>query len=97
MGFTDVLYGFFIGKELSVPMGQIIIFVVVNSLFLLYERHRAALLLSYGFVFFWGFVFNYTYFRDLLGGSTVGLQVYTFFGVFILILVAIGFILEDRD
>jgi hypothetical protein len=88
---------FLSSKELSVPLGQVILFVLVNSLCLLYGRYKLGLLVSYCFVLYWGFIFNFKYFTDLLGNTTFGMPIYVFSGVVMLVLVVIGFFVGDKD
>lgn len=81
----------------SVPFGQIIFFVVLNSLCLLFARYKLGLLLSYCFVFYWGFISNREHFIDKLGNTTWGLVVYALSGIFMVVIFIIGFFQSSRD
>jgi len=90
MDFQDPLSSFLSDKALSVPLSQVILFTLFMTLCLLFGRHKLGLMISYAFVFFWGFVFNRTYFIDLLGNTNSGLYAYTLFGFFMAVLAVVG-------
>ena len=90
-------YGFFSGKEFSVPLLEVIAFVIFNSMCLLFGRYRLGLVISYCFVFYWGFIFNMNNFVKMLDGTTWGLPVYGFFGVFMFAVAIIGFFVQGRE
>ena len=80
VNFQDPFTAFLADKSLSVPLSQVMLFALVITLTMLFNRHKLGLLVSYAFVFYWGFIFNRTYFIDMLGNNTTGLYVYTIFG-----------------
>ena len=84
-------------QRFSVPLGQVIIFVVVNSVCLLMGRHKLGLLVSYLFVFYWGYFFNREHLTDALGSTQWGLIVYIFAGVLMVIMTILGFFRDSRD
>lgn len=88
--FQDPLSAFLSDKTLSVPLSQVLFFTLLMTLCLLFGRHKLGLLISYSFVFFWGFVFNRSYFVDLLGNNSSGLYTYTFFGFLMAVLAVVG-------
>jgi hypothetical protein len=59
-------------------------FFVANSLCLLMGRFRLGLLLSYTFVFYWGFIYNREYLLGLLGKTEWGILLYVLSGAIIL-------------
>ncbi len=85
------------GGGLSVPFGQVLLFVVVNSFCLLFARYKLGLLITYCFVFYWGFILNREYFIDRWGNTSWGLIVYVFAGILMVIVFAIGFFQADRE
>lgn len=97
MEFINSLLNFFSGKEFSVPLGQVIIFVTINSFCLLFGKHKLGLLISYCFVIYWGFIFNHTYFMGIFEGTTWGLPVYIFSGVAMFILSVIGYFQDNKE
>jgi hypothetical protein len=88
--FQDPITSFLSDKSLSVPLSQVLLFTLLMTLCLLFGRHKLGLLVSYSFVFYWGFVFNRSYFIDLLGNTTTGLYTYTLFGFLMAVLAIIG-------
>ncbi len=90
MDFQDSVSAFLSDKSLSVPLSQVLFFTLLMTLCMLFGRHKLGLLISYAFVFFWGFVFNRSYFIDILGNTTLGLYSYTLFGFLMAVLAIIG-------
>ena len=88
--FQDPITAFLTDKSMSVPLGQVLLFALLLTLCMLFGRHKLGLLVSYAFVFFWGFIFNRNYFIDLLGNTSIGLYTYTLFGFFMAVLAVIG-------
>jgi hypothetical protein len=88
--FQDSITSFLSDKTFSVPLSQVILFTFLMTLCMLFGRHKMGLLVSYSFVFYWGFVFNRNYFIDLLGNTTFGLYTYTLFGFLMAVLAIIG-------
>jgi hypothetical protein len=82
-------------KDLSVPLGEVITFVFINSFCLLSGRFKLGLLISYCFVFYWGFLFNKNYFVDILGSTNLGLYVYALSGFAMIIIAIIGFLVKE--
>ncbi|HOJ71500.1 MAG TPA: hypothetical protein PK864_07415 [Syntrophorhabdaceae bacterium] len=87
---------FFIGKDFAVPIWEVMLLVVINSICLLLGRHRLGLIVSYLFVFYWGFIINRGYFIDFLGNMTWGLYIYAISGVFMLIVTVLGFFIKGN-
>jgi len=79
--FRDPITVFLADKAISVPMAQVMLFAVIMCFCLLLGRHKLGLLISYAFVFYWGFVFQRNYFIDLLGNTTSGMYLYAVSGV----------------
>ncbi|MEW6739522.1 MAG: hypothetical protein ACOYU2_01015 [Nitrospirota bacterium] len=91
MELTNGFMEFFSDKEFAIPLGQVVIFVIINSFCLLFGKHKMGLLISYCFVMYWGFIFNQTYFINILGKTSWGLTVYIFAGVVMFITIIIGY------
>jgi len=88
--FRDPITAFLSDKTMSVPMGQALIFMTLICLCMLFGRFRLGLLISYMFVYYWGFVFNRSYFVDILGQSTFGMYAYTISGFLMIGLAVMG-------
>lgn len=91
------LIGFFWDTTFSVPLAQVVVFVVLVSLCMLLSRFRVGLLITLGFVFFWAFVLNFRYFVDLLERRPWGLQVYALSGLLVFAVFLLGLFRERRD
>ena len=85
---------YFGDAELSVPLAQVILFTFLIAFCFFFGRHKLGLLISYSFVFYWGFVFNRQNFINMLGDSSLALYIYSVGGTFTAILVLIGFFKE---
>ena len=88
----------FYSTELAVPFFQIIIFLLFSTLLLLFGKVRMALLINYVFTFHWAYLFN----RDRL--MELGLNefdhytlIYFLFGIMIIILAILGFIVQKNN
>ncbi len=77
----SLIIEFFTGKEFSVPLWEVALLVVINSICLLLGRHRLGLIVTYFFVFYWGFILNRGLFTDMLGNMTCGLYLYGSSGI----------------
>jgi hypothetical protein len=88
--FENPFTAFFSDKSLSVPLSQVMLFALIITLCMLFGRHKMGLLVSYAFVFYWGFIFNRPYFIDMLGNNTMGLYAYTIFGFGMAVLSIVG-------
>nr|NIR55912.1 hypothetical protein [Nitrospinaceae bacterium]NIT83195.1 hypothetical protein [Nitrospinaceae bacterium]NIU45406.1 hypothetical protein [Nitrospinaceae bacterium]NIW06983.1 hypothetical protein [Nitrospinaceae bacterium]NIX35560.1 hypothetical protein [Nitrospinaceae bacterium] len=64
----------------AVPINQILLFVLIGSLCLLLGKHKVGLLISYGFVFYWGFILNRGYFMKELEQTQIGVYAYGVMG-----------------
>lgn len=91
------IWEFLNDKNFSVPLGQLVVFVVINSFCLLFGRYKLGLLLTYCFVFYWGFLFNKDYFVDMLGNTTWGLYIYAISGIAMSVTAMVGFFRESKD
>ncbi len=85
------------GKEFTIPVWEVILFVIIISACLLLGRNRMGLVASYCFVFYWGFISNMTNFTTMLGNSSWGMPLYVFSGFLMFIVAITGFFVESRD
>jgi hypothetical protein len=91
------LLQFLSGKDFSVPLWEIALLVLINSICLLLGRHRLGLIVAYFFVFYWGFIFNSRYFLNMLGDLTWGLYIYVVLGIVMAIIFLIGLFVKTRS
>ncbi len=85
------------GKEFTIPVWEVILFVIIISACLLLGRNRMGLVASYCFVFYWGFISNMTNFTTMLGNSSWGMPLYVFSGFLMFIVAITGFFVESKD
>ena len=90
-GFTEL----FSDQYFTIPAMQVVFFMLVNSLCLLFGRFKLGLLVSYCFAFYWGLVFNGSLFVDLWGNTTDGFTVYLVSGLAMLVIAVVGFFKND--
>ena len=88
--FNNPISSFLADKSMSVPLGQVLLFAFMLTLCLLFGRHKLGLMVSYAFVFYWGFIFIRSYFIDLLGNTSSGLYTYGIFGFLMAVLAIVG-------
>jgi hypothetical protein len=97
MDMAKDLIGFFSDTTFSVPLAQVVVFVLLITVCLLLSRFRVGLLITLGFVFFWSFVLNFRYFVDLLNHRPWGLQIYALAGLMMFAVILLGLFMERRD
>jgi hypothetical protein len=90
-------YGFLFEREFSIPLWEVAVFVGIVTFCLLFGRHRMGLLITYGFVFYWGFISNMSKFINMLENTEWGMPVYVFSGFLMFIVVLVGFWVESRS
>ena len=85
----------FSGMEFSIPLWELVLLVVISSICLLLGKHKAGLLTSCFFMFYWVFIFNWAYFVDALGNATIGFFLYCVAGFVMAGIVITGFFIES--
>jgi hypothetical protein len=90
------LYELSTGREFSIPLTEVTVFIIFISLCLLLGRHRLGLLTTYCFVFYWGFISNMNKFVDMLSSVSWGVPLYVFSGFLMFIVAVVGFWLDSR-
>jgi hypothetical protein len=83
--------------HLAIPFGQMLLFIIINSLCLLLGRYKLGLLISYCFVLFWGYISNRPYFIDTFGQTSWGLVVYALAGIAMVVIFIFGFFQSDKE
>ncbi|MCE5263800.1 MAG: hypothetical protein LLG97_09740 [Deltaproteobacteria bacterium] len=77
--------------QLTIPTFQLVLLLVLSTLALLIGRLRIALLITYGFILYWGYFLNMDLF---IGSEAVKMSGYTVayfaLGVLIVLLVLLG-------
>ena len=84
-------------KNISIPVVQMVLFIVVISISMLANKIKFGLIATYAFVFYWGFVFNRDFFINAVGDTSWGLYAYVFFGLGLAVLAIITFFSHPHD
>lgn len=95
MEFIQPILGFLADNEFSIPLSQVLTLIFLNTFCLLFGKHKLGLLVSYSFVFYWGFIFNRAHFVSILGENLIGLYVYAITGILMLVMALLGFLRES--
>ena len=77
----------FYSTEVTVPIFQIALLLLISTLALLFGRVKLALIANYVFTLYWGFLAN----EGFMAGSTFNTVSYFGFGLMVIILALIGF------
>ena len=97
MEHLNEIYLFLSQREFSVPLLEMCLFVSFISICLLFGRYRMGLLITYCFVFYWGFIFNIKDFITMLGETTSGMQIYIFAGIAMFFIAIISFFIHAKE
>jgi len=87
----------FYGKELTIPIFQIALLLLLSTIALLFGKVKLALLINYFFTLYWGYGLNMEY---LTRSGLKNLNSYTLFyfgfGLCIVIFALVGFVSPSR-
>jgi hypothetical protein len=81
--------------ELTIPVGQMILFIGLISFCLLFGRFKLGLSITFCFVFYWGFIYNKDVFFTDLESSSPYLLFYFFSGFLLILFALVAFMTED--
>ena len=87
--------GFLSATEFTIPVGQIIFYMLFSTFCFLFRKYKLGLMISFAFVFNWGFIHSSVNFIDMVGRPTLGLFVYLISGILITVLALVGFFHEE--
>ncbi len=87
---------FFYSTELSIPVIQIVLLLILSTLALLFGRKKLALIINYVFTVYWGYFLSINQLTDsgFKGGDSYAM-IYFGIGIVIVILALIGFLYHD--
>ncbi len=86
----------FYSTELSIPVIQIILLLILSTLALLFGRTKLALLINYVFTMYWGYFLSVDQFADSgLQGVSSYAMLYFGIGLVIVILAIVGFMSHE--
>lgn len=81
--------------ELTIPAWQMVLFVVMISVFMLARRYKLCLITTYMFTFYWGFFLYWTEFVRSIGSFPLAETLYVLFGLMILVFTLVAYFRED--
>lgn len=81
--------------EFTIPVLQIISYMLFSTLCFLIRKYKLGLMISFTFVFYWGFLHSSSSFVDMIGNVTLGYYLYLFFGFLIIFFAMLGFLQEE--
>ena len=93
---NDPISAFLADTSFCVPIGQVIFLIALISMCLLTRKFKLGLLLTYSFVFYWGFIFNHNYFINMLGKTSAAFYAYALLGLSMLAMSFLGFRDEEK-
>jgi len=82
--------------EFTIPVVQIICYMFISTLSFLIRKYKLGLIVSFTFVFYWGFLHSSSSFVDMIGDLTIGYYLYLFSGFLVITLALVGF-LQEKD
>jgi len=90
----DIMF-FLESTEVSIPVFQIVLLLILSTLSLLFGRMKLALLVNYIFTLYWGYMLN----RERIFGEGIEQinyfsSFYFLFGIFVVVLASIGFMTQ---
>ena len=83
---------FFSTIEVTIPLSQLVLLLVLTTLSLLFSKVKVALLVNYVFVLYWGYFLNPDLVANLMGESETVAMIYFGLGIGVAVLAMVGFI-----
>ena len=80
----------------TIPVVQIIFYMFLSTFCFFFRKYKLGLMISFAFVFNWGFLHSSSSFVDMMGSPTLGFFVYLFSGFLMITLALVGF-LREKD
>ncbi len=91
MGITE----FMATNQFAIPAGQVVSYMFFSTFCFFFRKYKLGLMISFAYVFNWGFLHGTANFVDMMGRPTMGLFVYLGSGLTMAVLVVIGFFREE--
>jgi len=82
--------------EITIPLIQIVMLLIMSTLALLYGRMKIALLINYLFALYWGFFLNRDAILEMMAESESFVMIYFGLGIGVALLAVVGFIVHQR-
>lgn len=84
-------------QEFAVPLWEIIAYIMITSLCLLFGKHRLGLIIAYSFVFYWGFISKLEEFFSINAQYNWELPLYVFSGFLMFVVALVSFFVQAKD
>ena len=91
-GFTDALAG----MTFAIPLWEVVLLLVIFSVFLLSGKHKMGLIVSYVFALYWIFISQRAAFMDIIGNSPGFIFLYVIAGLVMAMIIVISIFVESR-
>ena len=89
---------FLYSTELSIPLFQIMLLLILSSVAVLLRREKLALVINYLFAMYWGYVLNREHvLKAAENPIPYFTELYFAFGIVIIILIVIGFFFQKES
>jgi len=85
------VFAFLSDNNLAIPLAQVVIYMFICAFCFLFQKYKLGLIISYSFVFYWGFIFGGEYFVNLQGENMLELYVYLACGLITAVMAVISF------
>ncbi len=82
-------------QEFTIPVMQVVFYMFLSTVCFFLKKYKLGLMISYAFVFNWGFLHSSATFANMAGKPTTGLFIYLASGLMMAVLVVIGFFREE--
>ena len=93
----NTLFELISGKDFTIPLWEMMTYIMITSLCLLFGKHRLGLLTAYCFVFYWGFVSNLDDFFNINAEYNWELPIYVISGFLMFSVALISFFIQAKD
>lgn len=83
--------------KLNISLVEMMTFVMLNSFFMFYGKHKVGLLVSYAFTLYWAFISHASVFIEMYADRPTMIYGFVGAGVLTLILAIVGIFVGDND
>ena len=88
---------FFTDTEIIIPITQIILFLSISTLALLFGKAQLALMTNYLFALYWGYLCNLELYTELFERAEYIVYIYFGFGIAVALMAAWGFLSHPNN
>lgn len=81
--------------ELVIPLWQLGLYTILISFFMLFGHDKHGISVSFGFILYWGFVYNRTKLNEIFGTSPSFMAIYIVCAILLIFLILISFFIKE--